>query len=48
MITFEEWYESNYPDLDPDADDFYSQLKGCYEDAYDYGVYMATEDGPEV
>tara|TARA_R110000851_G_scaffold37670_2_gene97141 strand:+ start:1156 stop:1323 length:168 start_codon:yes stop_codon:yes gene_type:complete len=35
MLTFEDWYESNYPDIDPVADDFYEQLKKCYEDGWD-------------
>jgi hypothetical protein len=35
MLTFEDWYESNYPDIDIVADGFYEQLKKCYEDAWD-------------
>jgi hypothetical protein len=48
MLTFEEWYKSNYPELDPELDDCYKMLMKCYECGYDYGVWMATEDGPEM
>jgi hypothetical protein len=48
MLTFEEWYKSNYPDLDPDADDLYEQFKECYTHGYNYGVWMTLVDGPEL
>jgi hypothetical protein len=35
MLTFEEWYKSNYPDLDPELDDCYKMLMKCYEDGWD-------------
>ena len=39
MITFEEWYKSNYPELDPKLDNCYGQLKKCYEDGWDSCAY---------
>ena len=31
MLTFEDWYKVKNPDLDPDKDDFYKELKEAYE-----------------
>jgi hypothetical protein len=38
MTTFECYYKDRYPDLDPEKDDFYEQLKECWETAYSDGV----------
>lgn len=32
-MTFGEWYSETYPDLKPEYDDFYEQLKKCWEDS---------------
>jgi hypothetical protein len=36
-MTFEEYYKYRYPDLDPEQDDFYQQLKDCWYLAYTNG-----------
>lgn len=33
-MTFEEWYERKYPDLDPERDEFYDELRGAWEAGY--------------
>jgi hypothetical protein len=38
MLTFEEWYKSNYPDLDPELDDCYKMLMKCYQDGISAGM----------
>jgi hypothetical protein len=38
MNNFEEWYKSTYPELYPELDDMYEQLKGAFYSGYNSGV----------
>lgn len=37
-MTFEDYYKDRYPDLDPEQDDFYEELKVCWHTGYQTGV----------
>lgn len=39
-MTFEEWYKKTYPDLKPESDDFYNDLREAFIAGFDFSADM--------